>query len=313
MGASVQKQLCTPDILSRMFMPKMGAMERPDGEDTEEARFAEELERDLKTDPYLKVHQSDIKAFRAFRREFKLNRFEPEELNIYVIHPDRNVAISRAFRKGDSIPHFTFLEDSGSEARMLEKKSGLTVVKGKAERHENPEKSDIVVLLDENVRPTRHLLGNVEAGGWLLCRMKNANAVRSTGKYELMGVIEKEGGAPRIERRAHDLWKKAEITSDEELQSASAESGEVSYAEAREAVEKAGLSTKNVLESYKKLIQMAEEQNASRVAMGETQLPCTVEGKNGESIEMVVNTVIPLKEAEQNGENIVVFKKHETV
>ncbi|QQG38340.1 MAG: hypothetical protein HYS26_02200 [Candidatus Kaiserbacteria bacterium] len=286
---------------------------REQGEPTaekEEADFERELEQDLKTDPYLEVHKSDIKKFRSFRRAFHLNRLNPEDLDIYVVHPERNVAITRAFRKGDSIPHFRMLTERTAEADMLRKKSGLDEIqKGAAEWHEG-ERAKIVVVLDEEVTMTKHLLKNVESGGWLLCRLKGANAVRRTGKYETMGVI--RAGSTTVDPNAGDFWKKSEVDDEEAFKAAQTEGGEASYEEAARAVAEAGFSTKNVLESYKKLIELAEKQNASRVSHGETQLTCVVE-RDGAPVEIVVNTVLPLKEAESDSESIVIFKKHETV
>lgn len=276
----------------------------------EEAEFTKKLERDLRTDQYLEVHRSDIKALRAFRREFHLDRLNPEELDIYVIHPERNVAITRAFEKNGKIPHFSFLTETKAEAQMLKQKSGFEdVVKGVAERHR--EHADIVVVLDPTVRATEKLLKNVDEGGWLLCRMNMANNVRAMGKYKLMGVIESGSGSPSVNRNTEGLWAKAEIDSDNDLKNAK-EEGAVTYQEALKAVEEAGFSTKNVFESYKDLIEEAKKQNSSRAENGETLLPCTIT-RDEKTVEVEVNTVLPLKEKEQNSENIAIFKKHEFV
>ena len=168
------------------------AANESENEDTFLERTEKELERELGKGRPLEVHMKDIRALRAFRNAFpSIKNADPEDLNMYVIHPGFNVAIARAFGLKNS-ENLTILSESRDERRVLEKRNFGTE-KGGAERKQLSEKQDIVIVMDDSVRPTSRLLKNVASGGWILLPASSANALRGMGKFKCMGLLEKEG------------------------------------------------------------------------------------------------------------------------
>ncbi len=290
----------------------VGALEKiPD----EEELFEKELSRDLKSDTYLEVHHTDIKAMRAFRRTFHLDRIDPENLSIYVVHPERNMAITRAFKKGDSIPNFTFLTEKRSERDMLKKKSGFeNVVKGDPAHQHLAERADIAVVLDKDVLPREKFLKQIAPGGWILCRMNMANSLRSTGLYKLKGVI--ESGTTSVDTSVgEEFWEKMQVKSDAQFQEAGKNDAEgvLTYSEAKDTLDKLdkpalrelGIRDKeNVLESYQKLIEKAREQNSIPDAEG--NLTLVIKGE-GTDVKITLKTHLPTMPG-QHEDDIIIMK-----
>jgi len=284
-----------------------------DNED--ERMFEKELERDFGKGMPLEVHMKDIRAIRAFRNAFpSIKNTKPEDLNFYVINPGLDVAITRAFGLKDS-SNIEFLTETQGEARLL-KERGYDATKGIAEKHRASERADIVIVMDEKVRPSSRILKNVAPGGWILLPLTHANVLRGTGKFKCMGILESEGVSPSVKDAGEDFWKKTEIETDEELRDASEESedgGVVTYEEAAHAVKEVFGRDKDVVQNYKKLIEMAKEQNPSAVANGAVRLMCNIERASGVALEILIKTILPLREKELLGENYAVFKKNEFV
>ena len=282
-------------------------------EETFLKRTEQEFDK-LGTGRPLEMHMRDIRALRAFRNAFpSIKHADPENLNIYVIHPEFNVAIAHAFGLQNS-ENLTILSESKGERRILESHAYKTV-KGQAERKQLPEKQDIVIVMDDSVRPTSKLLRNVALGGWILWPAATANALRGMGKYKCMGLLEKEGASPSVQNIGEDFWKKAEIETDEDLKNAPTEEGVVSYQEAGLAVWNAYGKTDDIVKHYKQLIELAEEQNGSVIANGATEVVCTVE-RDGATVEIPVKLVLPLQEEQfraQSDESLAIFKKRDFV
>ena len=277
-------------------------------------RTEQELEHKLGKGRPLEAHMKDIRALRAFRNAFSsIKHADPENLNIYVIHPDFDVAFARAFGLKSS-ENLTVLSSSKGERRILERQAYKTT-KGQAERKQLPEKQDIVIVMDDSIRPTSRLLKNVAPGGWVLWPLAAANTLRGMGKYRCMGLIDKESASPSVKSIGEDFWKKAGVETDDELRGAPEEGGVVTYEKAMLAVQNAYGTTHDVVKHYKKLIELAEKQNASAIANGATEVICSIE-KDGATIEVLVNLILPLREAEfrSKGTNdLVIFKKRDFV
>ena len=195
------------------------------------------------------------------------------------------------------------------------KERGYDATKGIAEKHRASERADIVIVMDEKVRPSSRILKNVAPGGWILLPLTHANVLRGTGKFKCMGILESEGVSPSVKDAGEDFWKKTEIETDEELRDASEESedgGVVTYEEAAHAVKEVFGTEQNVVQNYKKLIEMAKKQNSS-AANGATKLMCNIERASGVALEILIKTILPLREKELLGENYAIFKKNEFV
>ena len=268
-----------------------------------EEELAVELDK-LGTGQPLEVHMRDIKALRAFRNAFpSIKNTDPENLNIYVINPDLNVAITRAFGLKNS-KNISFLTKTHGEAEILEEE-GYKAKKGLAEGHRTPERVNIMVVMDSHVRPTPLLLSNVAPGGWVLWPAAKANALRGSGKYKCMGIL--EGGVAKDV--GEDFWKNAEV-SDEELRALkSKDEGVVTYEEAAKAVWEAFGKKHDIVKEYKRLIEMVEEKNSAAVANGVTKFTYSIE-RDGKTIEVPVKTVLPLKETSIRKDSFAIFKKN---
>ncbi|HCM43537.1 TPA: hypothetical protein DIS55_01120 [Candidatus Kaiserbacteria bacterium] len=279
-----------------------------------EAKFVEKLERDFGKGKPLEVHMKDIKALRTFRNAFpSVKHANPENLNFYVINPELDVAITRAFGLKDS-KNIKFLTETRGEAKLL-KDRGYDAEKGIAEKHRISEQADVVIVMNEKVRPSSRLLKNVAPGGWILLPLVQANVLRGTGKYTCMGILDSEGMSPSVKDVGEDFWENTEIETDEELKNVSEESkdeGVVTYEEAAHAVKEVFGTEQNVVQNYKKLIEMAKKQNSS-AANGATKLMCNIERVGGTAIEISIKTILPLREKELRGENYAIFKKNEFV
>ena len=284
----------------------------PEGDE----EFEEELERELKKDPQLKASGSYIKAMRAFRNACpSIKNIDPKLLSIYIIHPKPdgrlNVAPTRAFGTKNAVPDITYLLHEGTEAaaETYEKKAGFPVHKGEAEHHRLSKPVDLVVVMDDTVRPTNRLLETIEPGRWILWPLKTANALRALG-YQCRGIVQHEGAYPHVNKEVSGFWRELEVENDEDLRSASgkSEEGAVTYEEAKEVVRKVYGTEKNVVERYKELIRKAGEQNPTLVEKGEANLTYTFE-RNGKTNELLINTILPLKEREYDERDLAIFKK----
>lgn len=273
-------------------------------------RTEQELERKFGKGRPLEIHLRDIKMLRAFRNAFpSLKHTDPENLNFYVINPEFNVAITRAFGLKNS-DNITFLTESRGEKKLLNRKLYDTI-KGNPERKRLPERQDVVIVMDPDIRPTSRLLKNVAPGGWIVWPVRTANALRARGEYVCKGLLEKEGVSPSVKNVDSDFWKKSEIETDEDLKNAQKEEGVVTYEEAERAVWEAYGKKSDIVKHYKQLIELAESQNAAAIEQGATEVVCTIE-RDGKPIEILVNVVLPLREAAFRGEDqesFVIFKK----
>ena len=292
------------------------SIEMPDGKDElsykypkNEEPFEEELSRKLKSDPYLEIHSSDIRAWRAFRRAFNLYHMNLNKKEILVFGEDRDLSITRAFNL-DSSAHLTFTTENKAAAHMLRVKGDVHAIKADPEWHQFDKRGFIVVAMDDNIRVTKHLLKNVEPGGWFLCGIQVANALRGTGNYKLMGVIERGGSYPTVNKNVgEEFWAKMEIVGDEELRNAPETDGIVTFDQAKGMVEKAGMSTSSVLESYKRLIELAKKDGTLK-PNGNFVLTLNVKGE-GVTIDDI-NPVLPTKENE-HGKDTVVMKREKGI
>lgn len=241
--------------------------------------------------------RTDKKMYQAFVRELKLQD-KIERWKIYVPHAEENVAVTRAFPENEIV----ILEETEGEARMLRNR-GYGGERGHAETHRG-EDADLVIVLDESVPARWQLLHNVTPGGYLICHGKMAAAVRRLGKYEFKGVFDRERNAQVME----NCVEKSEITEEKEFENATdKESGAVTYAEAREAVEKAFGTTKNVLERYKELVAEVKAKFGTRVSGHLPVLEYEYKKKDGTTVKLRINTILPLKDESEN--KVFVFKK----
>jgi len=167
-----------------------------------------------------------------------------------------------------------------------------------------------VVVMDKDVRPTSRLLSNVEPGGWVLWPLAQANSLRAMGKYQCKGILDSESASPAVREADEAFWEEAEVKTDDELASAKEDEGIVTFEEAQSAVEKAFGTRQNIVENYKRLIKMAKEQNASAVAMGISEVTCTVDYK-GEPIELLhFKLTLPLAEKDIPKNSYAIFHKN---
>lgn len=265
-----------------------------------EEMFEKDFDKELRSDPYLEVHASDIREWRAFRRAFNLHNTNLNQKEIIILGEDRNVAITRAFNL-DNSAHLTFATESKAAAHMLETKGNIHAIKADPEWHHFEKRGFIVVARNDDLRVTKHLIKNVEPGGWFLCGVDVANALR--GKFKVMGVIEQGGAYPSINKSVgDDFWEDMGIESDDELRSAPKTDGIVTFDEAKKMVEAAGMSTSNVLKSYKRLVELAKRDGSLKPDGNYT---LTLKIKDKEVVIDNINPVLPTKENKHENDTVV--------
>lgn len=295
-----------------MFMPHKAGKELDEldsraREEEEGAKFEKKFLSDF---PHFTTHPGDVRALSAFRREFKLARYDDLDIFVVMRRDDRDISAERAFHTDDTKNEVVFFTKSGGRKRALEAR-GHDVKKVNLERRTESERADVVIMLDPKTSVTKRLLENVAPGGWVLCRLKAANSLRARGKYTFKGVIEKKGGNASMSRHEEaGFWKNVEVDSEESFGKASNSEGEdvVTYQEAKEKVRVARMPETDVFKSYSKLIKMAEEQNPEAAARGETLLSCVVM-IDGAEVKITINTALPAKNGEHD-DDIIVMRKN---
>ena len=264
--------------------------------------FQEVFLRDF---PRFRERLGDVRALRAFRREFKLANYE--NMDIFVLVHEGDVSADRVFEEEGTVVYFT---NKSGEKRALEAR-GHQAKKTDMERQGSSERADVVIMLDPSIRTTKNLLARVKPNGWVLCRLDTANSLRARGSYSFRAMIEKSDDAATLSRREkEDFWQSLEVDSDKSFQKASAveHEGVATYEEAKKTLKDVGMSHDNVFENYSSLIKRAKEQNPQAVARGETLLTCRVE-VDGQEKEITVNTALPTKEGDYD-DAIIVMKKN---
>jgi hypothetical protein len=279
-------------------------------DDQSDAKF----EKHLSDFPYFTAKREDIKAIREFRSTFALRKWE--DLRVFVIE-SRDVSADREFdRDSDSEEsNVTFFSESKGKRRAYEARGYDPEKTGALERRTLSEGADVVIALDSDPKVTPHFLKNIAAGGFVLCRIGTATALRAEGKYELVAV--KSGGG--LERRkGAEFWKTQEVDSESSFREASGAEGAMTYEDAEkkvlEAKEKGvpGMQESDIFGSYSRLIKMAEEQRPEMLALGKTTLPLEV-AVHGEIIDLgEINTVLPTKPGEHE-DDVIVMRKREIV
>lgn len=293
------------------------SVEKPDGKDEnvayhyprDEETFEELLSKNLKSDRYLEAHAPDIRLWRAFRRAFNLHHVDLNEKEIIVYDPERDVAITRAFSLEDS-EHLTFVTERRADAHMLRVKGNIAAIKGQAEWHEFDRQGFIVVAMDDDIRVTKHLLKNVQRGGWFLCGIQVASALRGTGKYELKGVIER-GPYPTVNKNVgEDFWKDIHVSNISEYDAAKKVEGMVTKDEAREKLIAAGRKPgDDVIAEYVALLEAAKKQGHDLDADGNFVYKTK---RDGVDVDVKLNPVLPTKENE-HANDVVVMRRLEGI
>jgi hypothetical protein len=296
-----------------MFMPgKKQEIVRPKEADHADAAEDKEFEKQFLNDfPHFTAHKGDMRAIAAFRREFKL--WNHDNMNIFIMAgASRDISAERIFAKDEN--DVVFYSSSKGMKRALEAR-GHEAKKMDLERKSADERADIFIMLDPGVRATKQLLHNIAPRGWVLCRLSTANSLRAHGRYDFKGIITRDGDEASISRRDDPtFWKSVEVDSEEEFRNASTADteGVASYAEAKEKVKEAreagisGMHEENVLESYKKLVRLAEEQRQN--SADETNLSYTTTKEGVELTIVGINAVLPTKKDERS-EDIIIMKK----
>ncbi len=305
------------DVFDNAKENKIESYSYPDEDKTFERTLQEE-EAQLKSHPSIKIDRHMVRAFRAFRNSVpSIKHANPENLDIYLIateNPHLDLEITRAMSSGNAIPNFKVLTDTRQEAQLLQKHGGIQdAFKGDPARRMLSEPVDIVVVMDEQTNLTWRTLRNVQRGGWLLLPVNRANVARASG-MRFMGVIETDKGYPSVrqERDGADYWKEKEIETDEQLKNAVKEEGVVTFEEAKQAVLDAFNTTDNIVENYKRLIEMAKEQNSSPIAEDGAEINYRIERGN-QTKDIQVKLLLPLTEIEHNTKDLAIFKKKEAI
>ncbi|OGG80720.1 hypothetical protein A3A39_00140 [Candidatus Kaiserbacteria bacterium RIFCSPLOWO2_01_FULL_54_13] len=284
-----------------MFMLRKPS-EMPSGSSNEN----EEREPALKSSSSLEVHWSDVRMWQEFLREFNLEHIDLNKKEIIVYGLENNVAITRAFRLENS-EHFTALTESEAEADMLKSKGNIRAVKGEAEWHKFDKQGFIVVAMNGDIHVTKHLLKNVQLGGWFLCGIHVANALRGTG-YKLMGLIDRSHGHPSVDRSISDeIWEDVAVTNESEYDSAEKIEGMVTKDEMRKKLKAAGRKPgKDVVADYIELLDDAKDQHNPLSSDGNVIFKTE---QDGVEIEVKLNTVLPVKENEHQNKTFVMKRE----
>ena len=193
----------------------------------------------------------------------------------------------------------TFVAETGAETSFL-KAHGYNATNINVELYPvGTEESDVVFVLDKNIKPTHKFLQNVERGGYLVCRTDMAASAMQSGKFDFKGILTVSGGEwTHVESKEYDT-----VQTNEQFEKAQAQhvQGTVSYREAEKTLRALGKPADNVLEEYKELIEeiRTSEEHGAAFKRGETifKLP----GLNGFSVE--VNSTLP----RMNGTNDDIF------
>lgn len=278
--------------------------------DDAEGTFERKLLNDL---PHLKARLGDIRMYRAFRREFAhIRKEDPKNLHFYVVYPENDIALTRAFGLENNAENVTFLHKTRAEKNAFELR-GYRGEKGIAHWHEEAEKADVMVVMDEDVKITLYLLRNLVPGGLILMPMAHANALRANGRYECKGIIERHGTMARVNKSiGPDFWENSEVDTEEEFKRASSKEGiegTVTYEEAVKTLEAAGrkVDKDNVLRDYKKLI---EDARAQKRTPGSTETMVRFVAKINDIDTIVpVKIILPLAEREYKSERYAIFYK----
>ncbi len=217
---------------------------------------------EFRKDTSVEMHTSDKKTLEAFKNRFLLGKETIPNLRILMVNTGTNVSAQEVFPDSK----ITYIEEDRGAAKRLAR-VGLDAHKANFRRRESHDLDfgeedahdgfDLVVILDPNAEPTPGFLTNIKGEGWVLCRARMAGALRATGDYEIMGVIDKDGGtAPTLAKGSHgEMW--GEVTSDSEFQAAKETPGMATYDDAVKALTDTDMRVREgqVLSDYRKLLE----------------------------------------------------------
>lgn len=266
----------------------------------------------LRDFPHFTANREDVRALAAVRRRLNLGKYE--DMNIFVLMHNKDVSADRVFAS-DEENNIVFYSKRGSTMRALEMR-GHEAKKANLEQHAENERADVFIALDPNLSVTTRLRQNIIPGGYVLCRLPAANALRPYG-YRFRAVVTMGSGTPTLSRHNDPtFWKSAQVGSDKELREAGSAEGEgvVTYEYAKQKVHEAKeagvpeMSEADVFGSYSKLIHKAERENPGAVAQGETTLSFSIIVDESEAMISGINTVLPTKKI-GHYEDIVVMKR----
>src|SRR3989344_559219 len=69
--------------------------------------------------PHFTAHRGDVRALSAFRRKFKLNRYDDLDIFVVMGHDDSDVSAERVFESDDTENNVVFFTKNGGRMRSL--------------------------------------------------------------------------------------------------------------------------------------------------------------------------------------------------
>jgi hypothetical protein len=216
----------------------------------------------FRKDTSVEIHTSDKKMLDGFKNRFLLGKETIPNLRILMVNTGTNVSVQEVFPDSK----ITYIEEGRGGAKRLAR-VGLDAHKADFRREKSRDLDfgekdahdgfDVVVILDPDAEPTPGFLTNIKGEGWILCRARMAGALRATGDYEVMGVIDKNGGVgPTLAKGTHgEMW--GEVTDDKEFKAAKETPGVATYDDAEKALTDAEMRVRegHVLSDYRKLLE----------------------------------------------------------
>lgn len=137
----------------------------------------------------------------------------------------------------------------------------------------DPGPVDILVMLNPQISP-KIPASHVKHGGYVLCNDYHGTArtLRNDSEFEFVGVVLQEGTKKVVDtHQLEDYWK--EIETEEEFRRAPFNWGSANYIMAKKVVEKVTGQSENVLEEYRKIIDLARKQHRESTAKLRAQFP----------------------------------------
>ncbi|MFH1088939.1 MAG: hypothetical protein V1716_00745 [Candidatus Uhrbacteria bacterium] len=177
-----------------------------------------------------------------------------------VYHPCGSNDISPSVVFPDSRVIYVDIDENAVEAL---KKSGVEAHVASALDF-NPGNVDVLILLNPTISPDAPA-SHVVQGGFILGNdyHNTATNLRGNGQYQLRGIIRKSSDRKLIfdTENTEDYWK--EIETEEEFQKAPPSFTTANYETASRIVKAVTGKKENILAEYRKIIEMAKEQNRS--------------------------------------------------
>ncbi len=187
---------------------------------------------------------------------------------------------------GWNIPreNITLIEGSKQDADALAAKS-LPAKRVQLEKYVGEKASDVVMVLDEEMKLTSKFLQNVAHLGFLICRADLAVGAMRTGKFSFRGLLKPNGHEwMHVASQEYGM-----VQNNEQFEKAEGGNGSVTYKEAKKKLEEVGRPTKNVFVEYKQLIDETVAQNEGTALEGQTTLTYTDDEEN----TFEINTALP--------------------